>query len=109
MITFYSIRDNAAVADMGVKPFCVYKDVNHGAIISADVGVGRCNGRVCQRRCFLHKGCEKGRCPGGFAASQFCVDISSDDELGIGGHAIKNQLEMLGEGFMWDVMTGMVN
>ncbi len=46
MITFNSIHDSVAVADAAVKLFCSWKDVNHGAIISADVGVGAMEGCI---------------------------------------------------------------
>ena len=49
MVTFNSIYDSTAVADAAVKLFCTCKDVNHGAIIGANVGVGAVEGCIKER------------------------------------------------------------
>jgi hypothetical protein len=46
MVTFNSVYDSAAVVDAAVKLFCTCKDVNHGTIIGANIGVGTVEGCI---------------------------------------------------------------
>ncbi len=52
MVTFNSIYDGTAVADAAVKLFCTCKDVDHGAIIGANVSVGAVEG--CVKECVFY-------------------------------------------------------
>jgi hypothetical protein len=52
MVTFDSIYDSAAVANAAVKLVCTCEDVDHGAIIGANVDIGAVEG--CIKECVFY-------------------------------------------------------